>query len=69
VNKALKYLDLALDLEPGLLSARQLRGEAQLDAGRLAAAEEELAKLGAKCNFECAEFHDLRKAVTEFKSR
>jgi len=58
-----------LDLEPGLLSARQLRGEAQLDAGRLGAAEEELAKLGGKCNFACVEFNDLRKAVLEYKAR
>ena len=69
VDKALKYFALALDLDPGLLTVLRLRGEVQLDAGRLAAAEQDLAKLGTKCQFACPEFQDLRKAVVEYKAR
>jgi tetratricopeptide (TPR) repeat protein len=68
-RRALKYYQLALELDPGHRRALMMRGRALLVRGALAPAEQTLAVLAAKCNADCNEFERLNSEVRAFKAK
>ena len=61
--RALKYIRLALQIQPNHLAALYERGSTELEAGETAAAEETLEKLGKTCEQACAEYESLKTLV------
>jgi len=68
-GRALKYSRLALELRPNHPPALMLRGEAYLDQGQLAPAEEALARLRARCAGQCGPADELGRSIDRFKAR
>ena len=68
VDKAWKYYQTALELEPNDVGALSRSGHLDLAIGRLETAEQKLAKLRRLCA-TCPEFHQLNHAVTAQKAR
>jgi Flp pilus assembly protein TadD len=67
-NGALQYYNTALGLDPKHLGAHEYIGEAYLMLGKVADAEQELAKLDALCVFGCVEQRTLKQAIADFKA-
>ena len=68
-RSALKYIRLALQIEPNHFPALRERGETLLDAGKPDAARETLERLGAKCERVCPEYESLKQSVESFPSK
>ena len=62
-RSALKYIRLALQIQPNHLAALFERGSTELAAGEREAAEETLEKLGQTCKRACAEYESLKTLV------
>jgi len=66
---ALQYYQTALQLDPKHLGANEYIGEAYLQLGDLAKAEEHLKRLDELCTFGCREQAELKEAIEAFKRK
>jgi Flp pilus assembly protein TadD len=66
---AFKHYERALTLDPKHLGANEYLGEAYLQAGNVAKAEAQLAKLDKLCTFGCSEYKTLKQRVAEYKQK
>ena len=64
---SLQYYQYALTLDPKHLGANEYIGEAYLQLGDLAKAEEHLKRLDELCTFGCKEYRELKAAIDAFK--
>lgn len=62
-RRALKYIRLALEIEPNHLPALKERGVVLLEAGEHDEAEVALEQLGDKCDHTCPEYQSLKQQV------
>lgn len=69
LDNAFKNYKEALRLDPKHRGAHEYIGEAYLKVSKLANAEEHLRILDNLCFLPCAEYSDLKQAVTDFKAR
>ena len=67
-NGALQYYNTALGLDPKHLGANEYIGEAYLMLGKVAEAEQHLARLDSLCVFGCVEQRTLKQAIADFKA-
>jgi Flp pilus assembly protein TadD len=67
LEPAFRHYRLALALNPRHRSAHEHLGEASLVVGNLPQAEEYLAALERICLIPCEEYHDLKRAITEYR--
>jgi tetratricopeptide (TPR) repeat protein len=67
--EAEKYYQLALVKEPKHRGALEYYGELLLLKNDLAGAETMLSRLDKACTFSCEEYRDLKKSISQFKSR
>jgi Flp pilus assembly protein TadD len=66
---ALQYYNYALSLDPKHLGANEYIGEAYLQLGDLAKAEEHLKRLDDLCTFGCTEYTTLKNAIAAYKAQ
>lgn len=59
----------ALKIDPRHRGAREYLGEAYLQLGDLARAEQELKVLDRLCLFGCEEYTDLKRSIEEYRKR
>ena len=64
-----RHYNEALRLDPKHRAAHEYLGEAYLMVGNVAKAKEHLGALDKLCFFRCAEFTDLKKAISEYESK
>jgi len=64
-----KHYNEALRIDSKHRGAHEYIGEAYLMVGNVAKAKEHLGALDKLCFFSCAEFTDLKKAISEYESR
>jgi len=69
LDSAFKNYGMALRLDPSHRGAHEYIGEAYLMKHDLANAEKHLQALDRLCNKTCAEYQDLAKAITMFKTK
>jgi tetratricopeptide (TPR) repeat protein len=69
LDRAFKYYDKALALDPKHRGAHEYVGEAYLMTGNLGKAEEQLAALNKLCFLPCEEYRDLKTAIAEYKQK
>lgn len=62
-RRALKYIRLALEIEPNHLGALKERGIVLLEAGQPEEAKVTLEQLGDKCDRSCPEYKSLKQQV------
>jgi len=62
-RRALKYIRLALEIEPNHLAALKERGVVLLEAGEREEAKVTLQQLGDKCDRACPEYQSLKQQV------
>ena len=67
--EAEKYYQLALVKEPKHRGALEYYGELLLLKNDLTGAETMLSRLDKACTFSCEEYRDLKKSISQFKSR
>jgi len=67
--KAKKYFEIALSIDPDLVSALAGGGKADIRAEDLESAEKKLSRLSRLCGPACAEFKELDREVKTFKSK
>ncbi|NBC32694.1 MAG: tetratricopeptide repeat protein [Alphaproteobacteria bacterium] len=67
-DRALSHYDRALSLDPDHLAALEYLGEAHLALNDLAAAQEQLARLGELCPSGCAEQLELARAIAAYRA-
>jgi tetratricopeptide (TPR) repeat protein len=65
---SLQYYQTALELDPKHLGANEYIGEAYLQLGDVAKAEEHLQRLDELCTFGCTEYDTLKKAIAAYKA-
>jgi tetratricopeptide (TPR) repeat protein len=68
MNVALDSYGKALKIDPKHRGAHEYLGEAYLQMGELAKAEQELKVLDGLCFFPCEQFTDLKEAIGRYKS-
>jgi tetratricopeptide (TPR) repeat protein len=66
-DKALKYYDRALAIDPDHRGALEYLGELYLETGKPEEAKKMLARLDKVCFFGCAEYTDLKNALKAAK--
>lgn len=69
LSEAEKHYQSALAKEPKHRGALEYYGELLLLRNDLAGAETMLSRLDNACSFGCEEYRDLKKSITEYKSR
>ena len=69
LNNAFARYKKALAIDPNHKGAHEYIGEAYLQSGNLAKAEEHLAALTRLCARGCEELEELKEAVAKFKAR
>lgn len=65
---SLQYYQQALAVDPRHIGAYEYLGEAYLMMGRVAEAEQQLARLDSLCTFGCTEYRMLKSAIADFKA-
>ncbi len=65
---SLQYYQYALQLDPKQLGANEYIGEAYLQLGDVAKAEEHLKRLDELCTFGCKEYDTLKNAIAAYKA-
>lgn len=68
LERAFTNYGRALELDPQHRGAHEYIGEAYLMAGNPAKAREHLRELERLCRADCEEYHDLARAIREFKT-
>lgn len=68
VNAAFAAYDKALALDPKHKGAHEYLGEAYLEVGNVAKAEEQLAALDSICFFGCDEYTELKQKIAGYKA-
>jgi len=68
LDNAFKHYDKALKIDPKHKGAREYLGEAYLQIGDLARAEEELKALDRLCFLPCEEYTDLKDKIRRYKA-
>jgi cytochrome c-type biogenesis protein CcmH/NrfG len=69
VDVALDAYGKALKIDPKHRGVREYLGEAYLQKGDLARAEEQFKVLDKLCFFPCEEHRDLKRSITEYKMK
>jgi hypothetical protein len=69
MNLVFKHYNEALRIDAKHRGAHEYIGEAYLMVGNVAKAKEHLGELDKLCFFPCAEFSDLKKAISEHESK
>lgn len=69
MDESFAAYDRALALEPNHRGAHEYIGVAYLRVGKLAKAEEHLAKLKVICGVGCEEYRDLARAIAEHQAK
>ena len=64
-----RHYNEALRIDPKHRGAHEYIGEAYLMAGNVEKAKEHLGQLDKICFFGCAEFTDLKKAISEYETK
>ena len=64
---AFKHYERALALDPQHRGAHEYVGEAYLQIGNVAKAEEHLARLDKICTFGCSQYKQLKTAIASYK--
>jgi len=64
-----KHYNQALSIDPKHKGAHEYLGEAYLMVGNVEKAKEHLAQLDKICFFPCAEFSELKTAISEFETK
>jgi tetratricopeptide (TPR) repeat protein len=64
-----KHYNEALRIDPKHKGAHEYIGEAYLMVGNVAKAKEHLGQLDKLCFFGCAEFNDLKRAISQHESK
>jgi cytochrome c-type biogenesis protein CcmH/NrfG len=67
MDKSFQDYERALKIDPGHRAAREYLGEAHLQVGNLAGAEEQLRWLDKLCWLPCEEFTDLKEQIAGYK--
>jgi Flp pilus assembly protein TadD len=67
-NGSLVYYNQALTIDPKHIGAHEYVGEAYLMLGRVAEAEQHLARLDSLCVFGCTEYRMLKTAIADYKA-
>jgi tetratricopeptide (TPR) repeat protein len=67
-NGSLAYYNQALTIDPKHIGAHEYVGQAYLVLGRVAEAEQHLARLDSLCVFGCAEYRSLKAAIANYKA-
>ena len=67
-NGSLQYYNQALTIDPKHLGAHEYVGQAYLVLGRVAEAEQHLARLDSLCVFGCTEYRTLKAAIANYKA-
>lgn len=68
LDGAQRFYDAALRIDPKHQGALEYAGELDLMRGRLAQAEQKLARLAQLCSSPCETLDDLKKAVERYKA-
>jgi DNA-binding SARP family transcriptional activator len=69
MNAVFKHYNEALRIDAKHRGAHEYLGEAYLMVGNVAKAREHLSALDKLCFFPCAEFRDLKKAITDYDTK
>ena len=69
MNLVFKHYNEALRLDPKHRGAHEYIGEAYLMVGNVAKAKEHLGALDKLCFFPCAEYTDLKKAISDYEKK
>jgi tetratricopeptide (TPR) repeat protein len=64
-----KHYNEALRIDPKHKGAHEYIGEAYLMVGNVAKAREHLGQLDKLCFFGCAEFNDLKRAISQYEAK
>ncbi|HET7672624.1 MAG TPA: hypothetical protein VFK84_19605 [Burkholderiales bacterium] len=64
-----KHYNEALRIDPKHKGAHEYIGEAYLMVGNVAKAKEHLGQLDKLCFFGCAEFNDLKRAISQYEAK
>ena len=67
MDNSFKHYEKALKIDPKHKGAHEYLGEAYLQIGDLARAEQELRKLDSICFFRCEEYSDLKEQIRRYK--
>ena len=67
MDSSFKHYEKALQIDPRHRGAHEYLGEAYLQVGDLARAEQELRKLDSICFFSCEEYRDLKEQIRRYK--
>ena len=68
-DAAIQYYDRALAVDANFVIARAYLGEAFLDKGELAKAEQQLSEIETRCGASCLEYQELSVQIDAFKSK
>lgn len=68
IDVGLGYYKEALRIDPDYILVREYMGEAFLQKGDLVSAKVQLKEIEARCGSSCAEYAELAKQITNFKS-
>jgi tetratricopeptide (TPR) repeat protein len=64
-----RHYNEALRIDPKHRGAHEYLGEAYLQVGNVAKAKDELAALDKICFFSCAEYSELKSAISQYETR
>jgi tetratricopeptide (TPR) repeat protein len=67
MGNSFKYYEKALLIDPRHLGAHEYMGEAYLQVGQLAKAEEHLKALARLCRQPCEEYVDLKEKIAQYR--
>jgi tetratricopeptide (TPR) repeat protein len=69
VDKAMGYYHRAIAIDANYTTARAYMGEAFLQKGNRAGAEEQLVEIGRRCGVACDEYKELAEALAKHSSK